>query len=193
MNICWVSSRNLDSKYGETHLAISNKLLRYLAEFDMSPIPVSTLTASPYQLLDLLPPKMIVLSGGESIGESTERDKFETELLTLAKKSHTPVLGICRGMQLMGQSLGGETVELHGHVGTRHVVSGLFNGEVNSYHRFGFNKLPPGPEILARCGDGTIEAFLEKDLRWLGLMWHPERESSFNKSEVEQIRGLLGV
>jgi gamma-glutamyl-gamma-aminobutyrate hydrolase PuuD len=193
MNICWVSSRNLDSKHGETHFAISNQMLRYLAEFDLSPIPVSTLTASSPQLFDLLPPKLIVLSGGESIGELNDRDRFETELLTLAKKNHTPVLGICRGMQLMGQSLGGETVELHGHVGTRHVVSGLFNGEVNSFHRFGFSSLPPRLEILAKCEDGTVEALLERDLRWLGIMWHPERESSFNKSDIGQIRRLLGI
>jgi len=193
LRICLVSSRVLHSEQGEAHFAISNSLLKYLGELGVSSVPVSSLTADLEYLFDTLTPSLIVLSGGESIGESSERDIFETRLLTLAKQRKTPVLGICRGMQVIGSFVGADLVGLENHIGIRHPVEGTFTGEVNSFHRFGFAKLPVELETLATCIDGTIEAFIERDLRWLGLMWHPEREAKIDRTELQTIKSLVGI
>ena len=52
--------------------------------------------------LDKLSPDGIVISGGDDIGVYVDRDLTEFGLLNYAKKRCLPVLGICRGMQVLG-------------------------------------------------------------------------------------------
>jgi putative glutamine amidotransferase len=183
----------MNSVQSESHLAVSNFLLSYLEALGLSPLPVSNLTVDLDFLVRTLSPRLIVLSGGESIGDLPERDAFENDALTLAKKHQIPVLGICRGMQVMGVSMGAELRPIRGHAGVRHGITGVFNKEVNSFHNFGFTEAPKDFTVLARSDDGTVEAFLEDGLHWVGVMWHPERESPFDAIEAHHISSLLGL
>ncbi|MGA0583246.1 MAG: gamma-glutamyl-gamma-aminobutyrate hydrolase family protein, partial [Castellaniella sp.] len=67
----------------------------------------------------------LILTGGDDLGATPLRDETERELLAWADAMALPVLGVCRGMQLMAQRAGCPLVSVQNHVGTRHPVSGV--------------------------------------------------------------------
>jgi putative glutamine amidotransferase len=133
----------------------------------------------------------------ETAGLRPDRDEGELALLRAAIDDDVPVLGVCRGMQLMNVALGG-SLQQHlpdavGHDGHRpspgvygqHSVEtapgsrlAALLGEaarVNSYHHQGIASVGEGLTATAHAADGTIEA-IEIDGRTfaLGVLWHPE-------------------
>jgi len=124
-----------------------------------------------------------ILSGGNDIAEAPRRDKLEADCLSYSIKNNIPVLGVCRGMQFMNYTQGGKLIEVQGHVATIHDrLNGIWADQlgiqkVNSFHNYGITdeSLGEGLIVLAHTEDGVIEAFKHKDFKWLGIMWHPER------------------
>jgi len=148
------------------------------------------------QWLETVKISALILSGGNDIGESPERDATERYLLSWAKLESIPVLGICRGLQMMTAVAGGKLVRIDNHVRTRHKIIHAKDSDnlpriVNSYHSWGIDSIPDEYEILATSDDGRIEAIKHKEMRWEGWMWHPEREATFSLKELERIRMLF--
>jgi putative glutamine amidotransferase len=134
----------------------------------------------------------------ETRGARPERDRFELALAHRAVDREIPVLGICRGMELLNVALGG-TLEQHltlldvhrhtpgafcdhavrlepGSLAARAV--GAERTEVKSHHHQGVGELGDG---LVASGwsepDGLTEAIELGDGRWaLGVLWHPEED-----------------
>ena len=139
-----------------------------------------------------------ILTGGENLSVSKERDNTEKLIFQYSQANSLPVLGICRGFQAIFKWLGGEIEQRNGifsvfHVATRHQI--VINNkveEVNSYHSnalIDWSK-PEMLKVIGRCKeDNTIEAFQGNGL--LGLMWHPEREDTFSKWEARLIKKLF--
>ncbi|GEC04499.1 gamma-glutamyl-gamma-aminobutyrate hydrolase [Streptomyces spinoverrucosus] len=120
-----------------------------------------------------------------------ERDAWELALIEAALGAGVPLLGICRGMQLLNVALGGTLVQhLDGHaevVGVfgRHAVKPvpgtLYAGvvpeetSVPTYHHQSVDRLGAGLVASAYAVDGTVEAVELPGEHWvLGVQWHPE-------------------
>lgn len=141
-------------------------------------------------------PRALILSGGNDVGEYQVRDTTERHLLSWAEEQKVPVLGICRGMQMMAVWSGGNLIKKEGHVRSRHqlIITGPKNewpAHVNSYHNWILESCPDGFEVVAQSDDGTIEAIKHKHLPLEGWMWHPERENPFSQPDIKRIQRLF--
>ena len=141
--------------------------------------------------LEHLRPHSVVLSGGNDLGLLLPRDSTERCLLDYAAQMNLPVLGICRGMQIMACRFGASLKEVEGHVSTRHCLQGEIRREVNSYHNFSVLDCPSEFHVIARSEDENIEAIRHNFRPWEGWMWHPEREKDFS-ADAERVKSLFG-
>lgn len=134
-------------------------------------------------------------------GECCEgRDKMERRLLPLVLEADKPVLGICRGIQIINAVLGGTlyqdlpselpaSVEHHmapPYDGVSHTVTlesdsplrsllGKDTLGVNSCHHQGIKSVAPGLQVMARSEEGLVEAVCRPESRFLwAVQWHPE-------------------
>ncbi len=201
-----VVSQRVDSVPGRDEIrdSVDQKLLQWIIAAGFLPVTVPNILSlakdSVEPTLDnwlrTIRPSGLLLSGGNDIGEYLLRDATERFLLDWAAERLVPVIGICRGMQLMASWAGVELMEVDGHVRTCHElqVSNCVDewpSTVNSFHNWALKACPANFEIAAKAEDGYIEAIKHKDLPWEGWMWHPERESSFQQKDIERLRRLF--
>jgi putative glutamine amidotransferase len=177
--------------------------------------PDEALERDPDQVLDLI--DGLILAGGADIdpasygdvahpetrGTVPERDGFEIALARRALERDLPLLGVCRGMQLMNVAAGGTLLQhlpdSHGHHEHRR-NPGTFDGAdhdvrlaegslaaraagelvhgTKSHHHQGIDRLGQGLEVTGWSAiDELPEAFEMPERRFaLGVQWHPEAD-----------------
>jgi N5-(cytidine 5'-diphosphoramidyl)-L-glutamine hydrolase len=180
----------------------------FLAALGVLPIPLA-MGAGVRAYVEQLKPVGVLLTGGNDLATvrddplSRERDAFELELLEAASARDLPVLGVCRGMQLLCERAGFAIEACSGHVATQH---GLEPAEVarhpalreprlaNSYHQFAARPRP-GSElrVVLRSVDGVAEAVEHGNRPIVGIMWHPERYAAPRAIDLELFRQVFGL
>ena len=177
--------------------ALDQNITRFLFKCGYISVPVPNVLQNKasgehlVSFMEKLKPHGVLLSGGNDLGESRERDETELAMINYAEQKRLPLLGICRGMQMMAYSAGVCTVPIIGHAGTRHKISGEIFGNVNSYHDFCISECPDGYKVISRSDQNTIEAIKHLKLPWEGWMWHPERELNFDERDVARLQSLF--
>lgn len=141
---------------------------------------------------------LILTGGNDSTPDGAtynhDRNIFEYALLDSAIKNDIPVIGICRGMQILNLHQDGKASTIQGHVGSAHTVT--WNGQdiaVNSFHNYGImpDDVSPHFDVTARAMDGSIEGIRHKTYPWHGVMWHPERSIENSSFHIDWVRTVL--
>jgi N5-(cytidine 5'-diphosphoramidyl)-L-glutamine hydrolase len=187
--------------YDEPRDSIAHDWISRLRDWRALPMLIPNGLADPCGYLDGLSPDLLILSGGEDPGNSPMRDETETALLAHAIENAIPVLGVCRGLQLMNLYFGGALTPVTDHVARNHGLAidpawrKVYGREitVNSFHRLGVSDhgLAKPLSAFAWDPDGFIEGVCHRDFAVAGLMWHPERGEPRPGDEL-LVRQLVG-
>lgn len=147
------------------------------------PVPLPNQISDAESLLTRLNLAGVILTGGNDIGTIPERDALEHALISACAHRKIPLLGVCRGIELLNVHYGGAIAPVTGHVAVTHDLRPGQTGRmplrstVNSFHDFGIPETSLSPELIptAYASDGTVEAAVHRTLPQWGIMWHPER------------------
>jgi len=169
----------------------------------------------------------LVVGGGDDIGAEIyggdivpdvridpERDAMELALLEQAETRDLPVLGICRGAQMMNVFLGGtlygdirgmprdkttmRTVLARKVVAIKpetaiHAILGTDTIRVNSLHHQAMDRLGAGLEVSGRDRGDFVQAMERPDSRFfIGVQWHPEF-LAFDRRHQNLFRALIAA
>jgi|TARA_B100000315_G_scaffold235023_1_gene249541 putative glutamine amidotransferase len=189
-------------EYGETREELDIRWGGFLSQCGLLPVPVP-LKANMEKYFDLIKPHGILLTGGNNLQcmnpndpLSRVRDDFEFELIDRGIKKQLPIVGVCRGMQMIAHYFGLSITKCSGHVGKSHPIKvnpntmvGRFfelNSTVNSYHNFCISnnseKFVTSAKML---DDEVIEGIEHIKQKIIGIMWHPERVDGFLSRDIK--------
>jgi putative glutamine amidotransferase len=177
----------VDPPHGTRRDCLDQVWVKFLLECGLTPIPIPNSVHAALTICDKV--KGILLTGGNDLaaygGDAPERDETETTILDFAERRDLPVLGVCRGMQMIQHRFGTRLQRVHGHVASRQRIA--IEGrrvEVNSFHNFGAMEVYPPLMTWAIADDGVIKAVRHACRRMIGVMWHPERLEPFAADDV---------
>lgn len=150
---------------------------------------------------------------------SPERDRWELKILKMAMKMKKPILGICRGFQLINIYYGGSLkVDVCGnnddskiphmalmvpkHYKTHQLqiknnsrLAEIFSGDevaVNSYHHQAVDKVGEGLKVSATAPDGYVEAIEDPNYPYLlGVQWHPEMMAAKDPVQLKLFKDFV--
>ena len=177
-------------KYEDTY-GIKSRYIEYFKDFD-----VLFLYPGSQNLFALC--DAFVLIGGddlnpklynEEINGATdiddEIDSWEITIIDYAIKMQKPIMGICRGLQLLNVYFGGSLIQdFPNHKGDDHKIT-LVNSKygfpettmVNTYHHQVINKLANVFEVVYQANDSVIEMIVHQTLPIFAVQFHPEMQA----------------
>ena len=200
--------------YDEIMDCLDTNWTKLLIPLNILPIPLplisTTHVESFWKALNL---DGLILSGGNTLANyADERDKpenisplrdaYEEALLGSALKTNTPILGICRGLQMINVFYNGKLKKIKGHSGSRHLLvqENLLDKfklptEVNSFHDCAIPRKYLGKDLVSFAHDteDNIEAIYHLKDNVIGIMWHPERNAVPLNSDCNLIKNHFGL
>jgi N5-(cytidine 5'-diphosphoramidyl)-L-glutamine hydrolase len=183
-------------EYGERRDCLDQAWPRFIAACGLLPLPLPNVVDVALAMCSGTDLAGLVLTGGNDLaalgGDAPERDATENALIDAAESRGLPILGVCRGMQLIQQRCAVPLQRVEGHVTRRQVIH--IDGEpseVNSYHHFGARESCPPLEVWAAAADGVVKAIRHTSRPTIGIMWHPERNAPFAANDVALFRRVF--
>ncbi len=204
---------------------IAPRYLALLDDLELIPALIPNHVPDPAGLAETLGAQALLLIGGgdiapEEYGQPNtasqaivpERDATERALLRYATDRRLPVIGICRGCQMINVFFGGGLVQ---DIATQHpgaiahedadphpvtlvdpAIAALAGGStltVNSFHHQGATAATLAPDLqpFALAPDGIIEGMQHRTLPVLAVQWHPERPSPSHDFDRALLRDFL--
>ena len=155
----------------------------------------------------------------QKLGSINERrDNFELALVKQALVQNLPILGICRGLQIINVALGGtlyqdlgenadfyikhqqfgtnwdtptHSLELNGQSILNEVFDDQNHPLVNSLHHQAVDQLGQNLKVLATSPDGLVEAFELEAKPLLAVQWHPEAQYLHDENQLKLFKWLV--
>lgn len=194
MKLIGVTQRVVNaSEYEERRDALDQQWGHFLKTMGYLSYPIPNQIELLPQILSL-PLQGVLLTGGNTLDtDAPERDAVETELLDYSLTKALPLLGVCRGMQLIVRHFGSKLEAVEHHVACSHPID--WNGQntqVNSYHDYGTFEVLPPLQVTGKGRDGVIESVQHQTLPLYGIMWHPERHSPYRSEDVQFFKSVFG-
>jgi len=184
----------VDEKTGEIRDCLDQNWSQLIHNYGHFPIAIPNDPQNLKIFLENIKIDGIILTGGNDltslstgVNVSISRDQTEIDLLSYASDHKIPVLGVCRGFQMLNTFLGGTLTRAPGHVGYPHEVTTVNvdfvdsqSFTVNSFNDYVIQEDDLAKEFrpLAVAVDGTVESAISSQHNWIGIMWHPERSVS---------------
>ncbi|MDC0092769.1 gamma-glutamyl-gamma-aminobutyrate hydrolase family protein [Alphaproteobacteria bacterium] len=193
------------SSHEERRDALDQRWIPFLQTINLLSILVPNNITYVQQLIEENFIDGILLTGGNSLvkygGDAPERDEVEKLLIGFAYSKDLPLLGVCRGMQMIQEYFNNSLCEVDGHVASRHsliVNEGLRMSsfvkrfkDVNAFHEYGTYKVEGDLLKVAKSHDDVVMAIEHKEKNIFGVMWHSERELSFNKNDQDMFKEIF--
>jgi N5-(cytidine 5'-diphosphoramidyl)-L-glutamine hydrolase len=185
-------------QYGERRDCLDQAWARFIAACGLLPLVLPNVPEVALSLFRNVPVSGLVLTGGNDLaalgGDAPERDDTENALVDDAEARGLPVLGVCRGMQVIQQRHSIPLVRVEGHVTPSQIIDiNREPMEVNSYHRFAALESRAPLEVWAIAEDGVIKAVRHAARPTTGIMWHPERNSPFSGADIALFRHVFSA
>lgn len=191
--------------YVETRDGLDQRWWDFLKRCNLIPIVIPNNIELCKSLIEELEIEGLLLTGGNSLvkygGSAPMRDEVERWLLNKALSKGWPVLGVCRGMQLIQDVFGIRLIGVDGHVATegplkvvqRKRLGKLIddNTKVMSFHKLGAFESNLNIETVCKSEDGVIKAIQHKSEKVYGIMWHPEREGISSQQDIDIVRSVF--
>jgi len=202
-----ITQRIGKDKYGEYYDYLESSYIKYLNQYDVNPIILPNNTKDIIKFYKKNKCTQIILTGGDDISPSLynkkgkklninfyQRDLNEKILIQHSIEKKIPILGICRGFQIINVCLGGKLTKdinkiTKSIITKKHKVN--FTEEfikkvkkksitVNSYHNQGITSSQLAADLvpLGFSDDGKlVEIYKHEKLPIIGIQWHPERKN----------------
>ena len=191
--------------------AINHNWHKLFNQYNIVPIFIPNQPDLVASLLKDISVSALLLVGGNNVGPideyersihiddvSTERDATEYAIIDYALRHHKPILGVCRGMQILNTYFDGHIVRnlkdvnlaSHSHVDVTHdldIVDSEYqsylranSAHTNSFHSNAVTEATLSAELLpfAIARDGIVEGVYHPNYPIIGMQWHPERPDS---------------
>ena len=185
-------------QYGERRDCLDQAWARFIAACGLLPLALPNIPEVALSLFRNVDVAGLLLTGGNDLaalgGDAPERDATENALVDDAEARGLPVLGVCRGMQLIQQRHAVPLVRVEGHVTPSQIIE--INREpmqVNSYHRFAARESRAPLDVWAIAPDGVVKAVRHAARPTTGIMWHPERNTPFSGADVALFRRVFSA
>lgn len=131
----------------------------------------------------------ILLTGGNTLahlkgGDAPERDEVEKYLVEYGLNCKIPIIGVCRGFQILQHYFAGELIPIKGYAGIEHQV--FMNGNkvrtITTHCNYGFKNSPF--DIISIDENNIVLSAENKEKKIYGQLWHPERQMNFSNDDV---------
>tara|TARA_Y100000748_G_scaffold80044_1_gene66021 strand:+ start:2391 stop:3059 length:669 start_codon:yes stop_codon:yes gene_type:complete len=202
-----ITQRIGKDKYGEYYDYLESSYIKYFNQYDINPIILPNSISDVIKFYKNNKCTRIIMTGGDDISQSLydkkynkinanyyQRDLNEKTLINYAVKRKIPLLGICRGFQIINVCLGGKltrdlTKIIQSSKTKKHKV--IFTNQfakeinkksvqVNSFHNQGVTHKQLASDLVALgfSDDGNlVEIYKHNQLPIIGIQWHPERKN----------------